>query len=266
MERFELVGPAGKLSGFSAGQASSASRLPVVLVHGINMSSDVWKEVAALLAHERRVVALDLRGHGASDKAGPFGAEDYASDVLATLDHLGLARVHVAGTSFGGGVACAVAARSPARVASLTAVGSALAVAGLDVEGAIQALRAVGVRPFFAAFLPQSSFAPGTDPALVERALGVAVEGRDVETVIGVSRTALASDLTATGAAVRVPALVVTGELDATCPPALGAAMARTLRAEHRVIPGRGHVLSLEDPAATARAIAEHAAAHEARA
>lgn len=262
MERFEFAGPAGKLSGFAAGPRAT-EKLPIILVHGINMSSDVWKEVATLLARDRRVVALDLRGHGASDKSGPFGAEDYAADVLATLDHLGLERTHVAGTSFGGSVACAVAARSPERVASLTAVGSALAVAGLDIEGAIQALRAVGVRPFFSAFLPQASFAPGTNAALIERALGVAVEGRDVETVIEVSRTALGSDLTKTGESVRAPSLVVTGELDATCPPAAGAAMAQTLRAEHRVIPGRGHVLSLEDPATTARAIAGHAAANE---
>jgi pimeloyl-ACP methyl ester carboxylesterase len=57
------------------------------------------------------------------------------------------------------------------------------------------------------------------------------------------------------GAAVDQPALVVSGEVDATCPAAAGAAMAAVLRAEHLVLPGRGHVVSLEDPAGLAELI-----------
>ena len=261
-ERFEARGAGGKIAGDAAG-SRSAGALPVLLVHGINMSRDVWREVAALLADERQVVAFDLRGHGESDREGPFGAEDYASDALAVMDHLGIARAHIAGTSFGGSVACALAVKAPERVASIAAFGSALAVEGIDVEGAVGALRQAGVRAFFAAFLPQASFAPGTDPALVERALDAASNGRDVETVIEVARTAFSADLRATGAAVRAPALVVTGELDATCPVPAGAEMAKVLRTHHHVVPGKGHVITLEDPQTVADLIRAHARAHE---
>jgi len=261
VETFSARGPAGKIHGYVVGPSETATP-PIVLLHGINMSSEVWREVAERLAPPLRVVAFDFRGHGASDRRGPFAAEDYASDAIAVMDHLGIARAHVVGTSFGGSVACVLAARHAARVASLVAVGSALRVEGLDVEGAVTALRAAGVRPFFSAFLPQASFAPGTDPALVERALDMAAKDRDVETVIEISKTALASDLTAIGAAVERPALVVSGELDATCPVAAGAEMANVVRGEHLVMPGRGHVVSLEDPAGLAELVQAFTAAH----
>lgn len=252
---FEFQGPAGRLAGASFGDGDGAA---VVLVHGINMSRDVWTEVAERLAAKRRVVAFDLRGHGNSGRNGPFRAEDYAGDVIAVMDHLGLEHAHVVGTSFGGSVACAVAVKAPGRVRSIAAIGSALAVEGLDVDGAVGALRAAGVRPFFSAFLPQASFAPGTDPALIERALDAAAGNRDVETVVEVATTALGSDLRDLGARVGVPALVVTGELDATCPVAAGAEMAEILRAPHEIVPGRGHVLTLEDPDAVVRLLEPH--------
>ena len=81
--------------------------------------------------------------------------------------------------------------------------------------------------------------------------------------MVGVSVTALGSDLRPIGAAVRVPAMVVTGELDATCPVAAGEAMARTLRTELVVVPGRGHVLTMEDPAAVVRLVEGHLRKHE---
>jgi len=259
---FEAAGPAGTLAGIAAGPTGGTA-LPAVLVHGINMSRDVWADVVEPLARSRRVVAFDLRGHGVSDHTGPFTAEDYAADTLAVMDRLGIERAHLVGTSFGGSVACALAVRAPARVASITAIGSALSVEGIDVDGAVAALRAAGVRSFFAAFMPQASFAPGTDAKTIERALDAAANGRDVETVVAVSKTALGSDLRHVGAAVRVPALVITGELDATCPVAAGEEMARALGTELVVVPGRGHILTMEDPATVVRLVEGHLRKHE---
>jgi 3-oxoadipate enol-lactonase len=263
-ETFETRGRAGTLVGVSAGHGARRA-LPIVFVHGINMSSDVWSDVFERLTAERLVVAFDLRGHGKSDRSGPFGAADYADDTLSVMDHLRIARAHLVGTSFGGAVACVVAARAPSRVASILAIGSALRVEGLDVDGAVAALRAAGVRPFFASFLPQASFAPGTDAAIIERALDAASANREIETVVDVSTTALATDMTEVAREVRAPALVVTGELDATCPVAAGRAMANALGAEHRVLPGRGHVAPLEDPVGTARWVSEYVSSVESR-
>jgi 3-oxoadipate enol-lactonase len=260
---FEIKGPTGPLSGAEWAPDGDETGLPIVLVHGINMSRDVWTEVAQALSSTRRVISFDLRGHGKSTKQGPFTAQDYAEDTLAVLDALGIARAHIVGTSFGGSTAAALAVKAPNRVATVASFGGALAVEGLDLDGAIAFIRSVGVRDFFASFLPQGSFAPGTDQALLDRALDAASVGREVETVIDVTTTALQSDTTALAQAVRVPALVVTGEHDMTCPVPAGQAVAVALRAEHVVMADRGHVVSMEDPATVADLIEQHASAND---
>ena len=141
--------------------------------------------------------------------------------------------------------------------------GRALTVEGLDVDGAIAVLRSIGVHDFFASFLPQGSFAPGTNQALIARALEAASEGRELGTVVAVILTAVSSDTTALAKAVSVPALVVTGELDMTCPVSSGLAVAAALRTELIALPGRGHVVSMEAPEEVAALIEQHAVAHD---
>ena len=108
------------------------------------------------------------------------------------------------GTSFGGSAAASLAARHPERVASIASFGGALAVGEIDVESAVGFLRQAGVRDFFAGMLPQVSSLPAPE-ALIDRALDVASNGRDVETVVAVTTTALAADTTATAEAVEGP-------------------------------------------------------------
>jgi pimeloyl-ACP methyl ester carboxylesterase len=261
---FTVQGPAGTLAGTEWTPSGEAAGLPILLVHGINMSQDVWADVAPILAEAHRVITFDQRGHGSSDKAGPFTAADYAADAFAVLDARGVERAHVVGTSFGGSTAATMAAQAPERVATVASFGGALAVEGLDLDGAIAFITSVGVRDFFAAFLPQGSFAPGTDQALLDRALDAASTGRAVDTVIAVTTTALQADTTDAARAVQAPALVVTGEHDMTCPVPAGAAVAAALRTEHVVMPGRGHVVSMEDPAGVAALVLQHVAAHDA--
>jgi pimeloyl-ACP methyl ester carboxylesterase len=119
------------------------------------------------------------------------------------------------------------------------------------------------VRDFFAGFIPQASFAPGVSQALLDRALEAASNGRTVDTVIDVSTTALAADNRQLATGVKAPALVVTGELDMTCPVPFGHAMAEALGTTHVVVPGRGHVISMEDPDGLATLLATHLARHE---
>ena len=98
----------------------------VVLLHGFPQTSWSWRGVwPALAAAGLRVVAPDQRGY--SPGARPTGVEAYrmphlVADVVGLLDHLGAPTAHVVGHDWGAGVAWQLAARSPERLRSLTAV------------------------------------------------------------------------------------------------------------------------------------------------
>lgn len=255
----EVAGPAGRLVGRDVvPDVGDPTGLPIAFIHGVNMSMDVWADVLDLLPADRRAVLVDLRGHGASDRTGPFAASDYAADVLAVLDHLGIERAHLVGTSFGGSVACTIADRSPERAASVASFGGMLSADGFDVDGAVAAIRGAGVREFFAMLLPQASFMPETDPVLVARALDAASHDRDVDTVVAVSVAAFTADAAGAARGTTAPALVATGEHDMTCPVPAGRAVAEALGVDHVVIPGVGHVVSMEAPSEVAALLQSH--------
>lgn len=102
---------------FSLGEGGT----PAILLHGFGGDLDNWQLNQASLAAERIVHAIDLPGHGDSSKALPPRANlaGIAGSVLALMENLGIGRVHLVGHSLGGGVALAIAAAHPHRVASL---------------------------------------------------------------------------------------------------------------------------------------------------
>ena len=97
---------------------------PYVLVHGLASNLRMWDGVAAELARAgHRVVAVDLRGHGLSDKPDDgYDVPDVAADVRALVTTLGLERPWVAGQSWGGNVVLELAWASPGDVAGVACV------------------------------------------------------------------------------------------------------------------------------------------------
>jgi pimeloyl-ACP methyl ester carboxylesterase len=98
---------------------------PIVLVHGFASSKNVnWvypNWVSDLKKDGRRVIALDNRGHGDSEKL--YGSADYeiaimASDVIALLDHLAIERADVMGYSLGSRMTAILACEAPQRLRS----------------------------------------------------------------------------------------------------------------------------------------------------
>lgn len=89
----------------------------IVLLHGTSANHAVWADVADALSGQARVISLDQRGHGRSDKpATGYEAPDFAGDVVTVLDALGIDRAIVAGHSLGGRNAWMTAALYPERV------------------------------------------------------------------------------------------------------------------------------------------------------
>src|SRR5579863_4559943 len=95
--------------------------IPVVLLHGYTSCCDAsWftDGMAKELARTHRVIGIDARGHGRSDKPhdpAKYPGDRMASDVIEVLDRLGIARAHFHGYSMGGGLVAQLMARAPER-------------------------------------------------------------------------------------------------------------------------------------------------------
>src|SRR3981081_4537017 len=95
---------------------------PAVLLHGGSLTARTWDYVGIALRADFRLVALDMRGHGASDWTNDYSLESYATDLIAVIDGLGIERTRIVGMSLGGMVACEFALRNPGRTESLAMV------------------------------------------------------------------------------------------------------------------------------------------------
>jgi pimeloyl-ACP methyl ester carboxylesterase len=100
---------------------------PFLLVHGFGSSVAKWLDVLPLLGADRRAIALDLPGFGASDAPpGSYSPAWLAGAVRAFCDEIGVGRAIWTGNSMGGLVAVHAAAAWPERVAGLIGVDAAL--------------------------------------------------------------------------------------------------------------------------------------------
>jgi pimeloyl-ACP methyl ester carboxylesterase len=121
MDRTLIPAPNGRLSVDDVG---SGDDLPVVLAHSFAGSARQWAPQVSHLRGSRRVVALDLHGHGQSTATpdAAYDVDSFADDIAAVADELALERFVLVGHSLGGAAAIAYAAAHPERVAGLILV------------------------------------------------------------------------------------------------------------------------------------------------
>jgi len=254
--------------------AGPPKKPPLVFLHGLGGSSSSWSSALAELAPAHRVAAVDLPGHGRSDKSDP-ATTDYtlgglAGPVAEALETLGLAPAILVGHSLGAAVAIHLALERPKLVAALVLVDAAGLGEGINPE----LLDRVEAEPsreearrwlelFFAdqrlvldrgvEEIYRSRLAPGADAAL--RAIAAACFNREGQLV---NHEQLLEEIAA-------PTLIVWGDEDRVIPVKHGVAAADRL--EHawlEVLEGIGHVPQVEAPAAFAAVVAEFARAQPA--
>ena len=104
----------------------------IALVHGVGADLESWDGVVAALGSKYRLLRHDLRGHGASAKVkGRYELDDFVGDLMELLDHLEIARTHLAGFSLGGIIAQGFALEHAARLDRLVLIS---AIAGRTQE------------------------------------------------------------------------------------------------------------------------------------
>ncbi len=130
--RKALLGPEGKYfdsAGVRIHYTDEGRGVPVLLVHGFGDTAHLqWRNSGLIgaLSKEYRVIALDNRGHGQSDK--PHDPDRYGiqmvEDLVRLLDHLKIEKAHVVGYSMGGFITLKLLAMHPERLLSAAACGT----------------------------------------------------------------------------------------------------------------------------------------------
>lgn len=92
---------------------------PLLLLHGLTSNHQMFHREIGYLKDKFRILALDSRGHGKSDRPDKFTLNDHISDTIALLDHLKLDAVSILGVSMGSYIAQGVAIKQPDRVEKL---------------------------------------------------------------------------------------------------------------------------------------------------
>lgn len=242
---------------------------PVLLLNGGLMSITAWEPVAAALAERFQVVRCDLRGQLLSPGEPEPVLENHVRDVIALLDHLGLKRVHLAGTSYGSFVALRLASLHPERVASVAVIAGtekitpeawagterlrAIALAALAGGDGGQLLEALLPGTYSPEYLESQKSALAFHKTWVRGMPAVFFKG-----FVSMLSSMEGLDLTPYLGAVRCPALIVAPELDKVFPPERSRALAAGLpNARLEIVPGAPHGIVVELPDVTARLLLE---------
>lgn len=98
---------------------------PVVLIHGLSDDLRFWDPLIPELSKNYRVISLDLRGHGKSEKPeGPYSIEQFADDIYEILLKLNVKKAHFIGFSMGGAILQQLVFDHPEIVESVVLISS----------------------------------------------------------------------------------------------------------------------------------------------
>lgn len=225
----------------------ATGRPPLVLIHGAGGTRLHWPPKVRRLKGWT-VDALDLPGHGNSPGPGQSMISGYCQAVATWMDALGLPPVVAVGHSMGGAIALTLALNEPERVAGLVLVGSGARLRVLPML--LEATRTGGAAAAALTGLTSSWYSARSSPRLREL-VARSLQTTDTAVLHGDFLACDTFDVMDRLGTIDRPALVVVGEDDQMTPVKYARYMADHLaRARLEVVPGAGHMVMLEQPAA----------------
>lgn len=224
----------------------------LVLVHSLGTDSRMWNDQIAELTPLRRVVWMDLPGHGLSGSAGgEYTLDQLGADVLLVASAAGLDRFDLCGVSLGAAIALWVAVNHPQRLGRLIACSTAPKVGTTEMwSERMSAIREGGL----------SSVRDTVVPRFITSDLGerrpekhrLVYEMFDAVDDIGYVRCCAAlrdADLTGSVEAIDIPTQVVAGADDVATPPDMVELLHRAIKGSRmEVIEGAAHLPNIDRP------------------
>ena len=232
--------------------------VPLVLLPGLSDSHRTYELMLAHLPASVRAFAVTPRGHGDADRPGSYAVADFAADVAAFLDAVGVARALVGGHSSGSYVAQRFALDHPQRCLGLVLIGAVRTFR----DPALHALLERLPDPLDADWVRE--FAAGTFVQPVPQAFVEAMIAESLKTPADVWRATLRglieADVPTEAGRIDAPAILLWGDRHTLVPRTEQEALLRALpRARLVEFAGAGHTVFYEQPERTAAEIAAFA-------
>lgn len=227
---------------------------PVILLHGLGSCADDWQLQVQPFAERFRVITLDLRGHGRSDKPNQlYSIALFASDVAALMDALHIEAAHVVGLSLGGCVAQQLTLDFPARVRRLVLVNT---FARVDMGGPLNAIALaarMGVLSFLGLPAQAQMVARRLFPKPEQAQLRQMAQARIAANDPAAYRRSLAAirafDVRERLQQIACPTLIIAGDRDTTVPlRAKQLLAARIPHARLEIFADSGHATPVDQP------------------
>jgi len=238
----------------------------LLMVHGIMMSHAVWKNQVTEFADTHRVVAVDLRGFGASTTTNPETTfEEHRDDLIAIVDALGLRDVSFIGWSMGGAIGQIVAAQNGSQFRQFVFVDTTPQLIADDAFAhalpgeAAQQLGGFLTQDFAAGCGAFCTMIAPENVQVAEQLTAIAA-ATDVGVAMTAFGTAGARNQLAELSQINAPTSIICGRNDAICFPAASEMMAQTIpgcRAGVTWIEHAGHAPFLTQPDAFNAALRE---------
>lgn len=256
--------PFAKINGVNIYYEVHGEGEPVILLNGILANTRSWfLQVPALINNGFKVVLMDFRGQGASDKPRTrYSMEMHADDVKALLDFLGIKKAHVIGISYGGEVGMIFTIKYPETVKSLVvtcSVPKADRYARLMADKWMMAARFRSGKYLFLTMVTDI-YSPAfinNNWNFIERTI-LAFEEVDFDAFIELLKSFMELDIEDKLHSIKVPTLVIGAEYDRTKPWIYSKMISDKIpNSKLLIIKDAGHVVIWEKPDEYNKAILE---------
>jgi 3-oxoadipate enol-lactonase len=250
------------VSGLPAVYARGRAGAPIFFMHGVGGDHSSWRPQLHHFGDRYRCLAWDMPGYGASPGVG-MAFPALADAARRLLERIEIPKVHLVGQSLGGMIAQEFAASHPDRLLSLVLVATSPAFGRSDkdwqqkfIDDRIGALERGVAMTQLARDNVRRIVGPDADPAGVEIAVActanIPVESykQAIRMIVGFDRRDALPNI-------KVPTLALAGALDTVAPAPMMEKMALHIPGTRFVtVPGAGHLINLEQPAAFNAALA----------